>query len=69
MSKKLQTRLALIPAFVLATSTAAHAALPAAVETAITDYQTDATTAIGLIMAAGVVIWGLMKLASKLGWR
>ncbi len=47
----------------------AQAALPAAVGTAITDYQTDAGTAIGLVMAAGVVIWGLMKLASKLGWR
>lgn len=47
---------------------AAHAALPAAVSTAISDYQTDATTAIGLIMAAGVVIWGLMRLKSKMGW-
>ena len=69
MSKKLQTRLALIPAFVLATSSAAHAALPTEVGTAITTYQTDATTAIGLVMAAGVVIWGLFKLASKMGWR
>lgn len=69
MSKALQLRLAAVPAFVLATVGTAHAELPAAVSTAITAYQTDATTAIGLIMAAGVVIWGLMKLASKLGWR
>lgn len=69
MGKKLALRLAAVPAFVLATAGAAHAALPATVSTAITEYQTDATTAIGLIMAAGVVIWGLMKLASKLGWR
>lgn len=47
----------------------AHAELPAAVATAIDAYKTDATTAVGLIMGAGVVIWGLMKLASKLGWR
>lgn len=52
-----------------AAASSAHAELPAAVSTAITGYQTDATTAIGLIMAAGVVIWGLMKLATKLGWR
>lgn len=69
MSKSLQLRLAAVPAFVLATVGTAHAELPAAVGTAITAYQTDASTAIGLVMAAGVVIWGLMKLASKLGWR
>lgn len=59
-------------AAVLAIGTAAvssaHAELPAAVSTAITGYQTDATTAIGLIMGAGVVIWGLMRLKSKMGW-
>ena len=69
MSQKLALRLAAIPAFVLATSGAAHAALPTEVSTAITSYQTDATTAIGLIMGAGVIIWGLLKLASKMGWR
>lgn len=69
MTKKIALRLALIPAFVAATSGSAFAALDPAVPAAITAYQTDATTAIGLIMAAGVVIWGLMKLASKLGWR
>ena len=58
MSQKLALRLAAIPAFVLATSGAAHAALP-----------TEVTTAIGLIMGAGVIIWGLLKLASKMGWR
>ena len=46
----------------------AHAALPAAVETAITGYSTDAGTAIGLVIGAGVVIWGLMKLGRKFGW-
>lgn len=65
----LRARVASALAFVAATGGAAHAALPESVSTAITAYQTDATTAIGLIMAAGVIIWGLMKLASKLGWR
>lgn len=66
---KLQTRALSALALLAATGGAAHAALPEGVSTAITAYQTDATTAIGLIMAAGVIIWGLMKLASKLGWR
>jgi hypothetical protein len=66
---KLQTRALGALAFLAATVGSAHAALPEGVSTAITAYQTDATAAIGLIMAAGVTIWGLMKLASKLGWR
>lgn len=46
----------------------AHAALPAAVETEVEAYKDDALAAIGLIMAAGVAIWGLKKLGRKLGW-
>jgi len=69
MKKSLMLRLAAVPAATLATLGVAHAELPAGASTAITAYQTDATTAIGLIMAAGVTIWGLLKLASKLGWR
>lgn len=68
MNRNLKTRLLAVPALAVATMGAAHAELPAAVGTSITSYQTDATTAIGLVMAAGVVIWGLRKLASKLGW-
>lgn len=49
--------------------TAAHAALPTEVTTAITEYKTDTLEAIGIVIGAGVVIWGLLKLASKLGWR
>ncbi|MDH6594344.1 hypothetical protein M2165_004233 [Variovorax sp. TBS-050B] len=67
--KNLALRLAALPTVALAAIGTAHAALPENVSTAVTAYQTDATTAIGLIMAAGVTIWGLMKLASKLGWR
>lgn len=64
-----QALIAFIASAILTAGTAAHAALPAAVSTAITAYETDALTAISLVMAAGVTIWGLMKLASKLGWR
>ena len=52
----------------LAVATKASAAIPAGLATAIEAYQADATTALGLMMGAGVVIWGLMKLKSKLGW-
>lgn len=69
IARKSGARFVAAPALVVLAVGSAHAALPSSVSDAITEYQTDATTAIGLIMAAGVVIWGLMKLASKLGWR
>ena len=69
VARKYGARVVAVPALVVLAMGSAHAALPSSVSGAITEYQTDATTAIGLIMAAGVVIWGLMKLASKLGWR
>lgn len=69
MSKFLKTRLAAIPAFVLATAGSAHAALPEGIETAITAAKTDMVSAVGLVISAMVVVWGLLKLASKLGWR
>lgn len=69
IARKFGARVVAAPALVFVAMGSAHAELPTSVSTAITEYQTDATTAIGLIMAAGVVIWGLMKLASKLGWR
>ena len=53
-------------ALVLASS--AHAALPEAVGTAIDTAKTDMTTALGLIIGAMVVVWGLRKLGQKLGW-
>lgn len=68
MPKKIAARLALIPAFVLATSGAAHAELPAAVTTAITAAGTDMVTAITAIIVAFVAFWGLKKLGGKLGW-
>lgn len=64
------TRAAALAAVAAVTGAAssAHAALPLGLATAIEAYQTDATTALGLIMGAGVVVWGLIKLKSKLGW-
>lgn len=69
MKKFTATRLAAIPAVVLASAGAAHAALPEGVSTAITAAQTDMLAAIGLVIGAMVAVWGLLKLASKLGWR
>ncbi|CAB5696708.1 major capsid protein [Comamonas aquatica] len=69
MSKAIKARLAAIPAFVLATAGTAHAALPTGISDAIDAAKTDMETAVGLVIGAMVVIWGLLKLASKLGWR
>lgn len=46
----------------------AMAALPAGVSDAVDDYKTDALAALAMILAAGVAIWGLKKLGSKMGW-
>jgi hypothetical protein len=54
-------------ALVLATSSA-HAELPAAVTSAISDAGTDMVTAVTAIITAFVAFWGLRKLGSKLGW-
>lgn len=51
-----------------AASGSAMADLPAGVSTEITTYKTDALAALALILAAGVAIWGLKKLGTKLGW-
>ena len=58
-------------AAVVAVGTAASSAmaeLPAGVSTEISTYKTDALAALALILAAGVAIWGLKKLGTKLGW-
>lgn len=47
---------------------AAHAALPAGAEAAITTYQTDVVAAIGLVIAAGIAIYAVRKLGAKMGW-
>lgn len=61
---KVATGAALVPVLV----GTAHAELPTEVSTAVTEYKTDALAAIGLVLAAGVAIWGLKKLGSKMGW-
>jgi hypothetical protein len=68
MRKNIAARLALIPAFVLASTGAAHAALPTVVADAIASAGADMTTAITSIITAFVVFWGLKKLGGKLGW-
>ncbi|MCJ0765330.1 major capsid protein [Variovorax terrae] len=68
MRKQIAIRLAAIPAFVLATSGAAFAEVPAAVTTAITGTGTDLVTVITAVIVAFVAFWGLKKLASKMGW-
>lgn len=69
MSKALKARLAAIPAFVLATAGTVHAALPPALEAKVEEAGTDMTTAVGIVIGVMVVVWGLLRLASKLGWR
>ena len=68
MFQNLKTRFALVPVALMTAVGAAHAALPAEVSTAVDEYKTDALAAIGLVLAAGVAIWGLKKLGTKMGW-
>lgn len=46
----------------------AHAALDAGISTAVADYKTDMLALLGLLIAAGVAIWGAKKLGQKMGW-
>lgn len=68
MPKVLKSRLAAIPAFVLATTGAAHAALPTGVTDAVTAAGEDMVSAVTAIIVAFVAFWGLRKLGAKLGW-
>lgn len=61
-------KLAAVPALALIGVSSAYAELPTEVSTAVTEYKTDALAAIGMVLAAGVAIWGLRKLGTKLGW-
>ena len=62
-------KVAAVTALAVAGATSAHAELPAAVEAAITAAKGDMLSAIGLVIGAMVAVWGLLRLASKLGWR
>lgn len=46
----------------------AHAALPAAASTAITESTGDMATAAGAILTGMVVFWGVKTLGRKMGW-
>lgn len=67
MKNSIALRLAAIPAFVFAAA-AAHAELPAGTASAITGYQTDVVTVLGLLIAAGLAIFSVKKLGAKMGW-
>lgn len=69
MRKQIALKLAAIPAFVFATAGTAMAALPDTVATDVAAAKTDMLAAIALVIGAMVAVWGLLKLASKLGWR
>ena len=56
MIKSVKTRLALIPASVLATAGAVHAAVPTEVTTALTEMKADALTVAGLVLVAIIAI-------------
>ncbi len=45
-----------------------HAAIPAGAADAITAYQTDVVAVMGLLIAAGIAIFAVRKLGSKMGW-
>lgn len=68
MKKRFFSRLAAVQAAALVLAGAAHAALPEEVTTAVTTAKTDLLAAIGMVMAAMVTVWGLRKLAAKMGW-
>lgn len=53
----------------LSASVFVHAALPAAVATDVAEAKTDILAALALVISAMVAVWGLMKLASKMGWK
>lgn len=54
--QKIQTRLALVPAAVLASAGSAFAAVPTEVSTALTDMKADALTVAGLVLVAIIAI-------------
>ncbi|MFT4241444.1 MAG: major capsid protein [Acidovorax sp.] len=62
------SKIAAVPALALASVMNAHAELPASVATTISEYKDDSLEALGLIIAAGIAIWGLRKLGQRFGW-
>lgn len=64
-----RSKVAAVSALALAGASAAHAELPASIATDVAAAKTDMLAAIALVIGAMVAVWGLLKLASKLGWR
>lgn len=50
------------------TAASAHAALPPGAQEAIDEFKENGVLAVGAVMGAGVVIWGLLALKRKMGW-
>jgi hypothetical protein len=57
------------PVILVACAGAAFAELPASVATDVASAKTDMLAAIGIVISAMVAVWGLIKLAKKLGWN
>ena len=68
MFKKLQTKVAVVAAPVLAFAASAHAALPTEVTGKITEVGADMAVAAGAIIVAMLGGWGLKKIGTKFGW-
>lgn len=64
----LRSKRAAVASVLLGAAAASQAALPGGAEAAITGYQTDTLAAIGLVIGAGIAVYGLKKLGSKMGW-
>lgn len=68
MKNSVALRFASISALVAGVSSSAMAALPTEAATEIATFKTDALSAGGMIIGAGIAVWGLIKLGRKFGW-
>ena len=55
-------------AAMLSVGTSVHAALPPEVATSTGEAKTDMLAAAGMVIGTMVVVWGVVKLAKKMGW-
>ena len=68
MFKNAKIALATISAIAVTATTSVYAALPANIATDVAEAKVDMLSAIGMVIGAMVAVWGLKKLAQKLGW-
>jgi hypothetical protein len=59
---------AAVAAALVSLTVSAQAALPTGAAEAIAAYETDVVTVFGLLIAAGIAIFAVRKLGSKMGW-